>query len=69
MTRVMIRIRTWEWTDKKMGKWEHSLAMTVIIMVVTMTECIKGNDTTAVVVVYNIDVVVDKDKNNDGDIC
>ena len=43
--------------------------MTVIIMVVTMTECIKGNDTTAVVVVYNIDVVVDKDKNNDGDIC
>ena len=23
MTRVMIRIRTWEWTDKKMEKWEH----------------------------------------------
>ena len=35
-----------------------------------MTECIKGNDTTAVVVlVYNIDVAVDKDNNNDGDIC
>ena len=43
--------------------------MTVIIMVVGTTKYIKGNDATAaVVVVYNIDVVVDKDKNNDGDL-